>query len=75
MIKLKTDCDICMHKRICRFVHNAKNDMEKLKDTQYGNSPSTDYDWDYMAKYRNVDIFFSCPNFQVNTVKKGEKND
>lgn len=75
MIKLKTDCDICMHKRICRFIYNAKNDMEKLKDTQYGNSPNTDYDWDYMAKYRNIDIIFSCPNFQVNTVKKGEKND
>ena len=75
MIKLKTECDICMHKKLCRFVYNAKNDMEKLKNTQYGNSPDTDYDWDYMTKYRNVDITFSCPNFQVNIVKKGGKND
>ena len=69
MIKLEADCDNCMHKKVCSFAYNAKNDMEKLKYTQYGKNPE-DYCWKDMVKYRNVDITFSCPDFQVNIVKK-----
>ncbi len=73
MIKLEADCDNCMHKKVCSFAYNAKNDMEKLKYTRYGKNPNTDTDycWDDMVKYRNVDIIFSCPDFQVNIVKRG----
>lgn len=70
MIKLETDCDNCMHKKVCSFAYNAKNDMEKLKNTEYGKNPTEDYYWKDMVKYRNVDITFSCPDFQVNIVKK-----
>ena len=70
MIKLEADCDNCMHKKVCSFAYNAKNDMEKLKYTQYGKNNNTDYSWDDIIRYRNVDITFSCPDFQVNIVKK-----
>ena len=68
MIKLKADCDNCIHKKVCSFVYNAKNDVEKLKHAQYGENPNIGYSWDDMVKYRNVDITFSCPDFQVNIV-------
>lgn len=71
MFKLEADCDNCAHRKVCSFVYNAKNDIEKLKNTQYGKNPNTDYNWDVMAKHRNVDITFSCPDFQVNIVEKG----
>ena len=70
MIKLEADCDNCMHRKVCSFAYNAKNDMEKLKSTQYGRNNNTDYSWDDMIRYRNVDITFSCPDFQVNIIKK-----
>ena len=71
MIKLKDDCDNCVHVWVCGFSYNAKNDMEKLKYTRYSENPNTDYSWDFMTKQRNVDITFSCPNFQANIVEKG----
>ena len=71
MIKLEADCDNCVHCNVCGFSYNAKNDMEKLKYTRYSENPNTDYSWDFMAKQRNVDITFSCPDFQANIVEKG----
>ena len=70
MIKLEVDCDNCIHRKVCSFAYNAKNDMTKLKSTEYGKNNNTDYSWDDMVKYRNIDITFSCPDFQVNILKK-----
>ena len=70
MIKLEADCDNCVHVGVCSFSYNAKDDMEKLKYTRYSENPNTDYSWDFMTKHRNVDITFSCPNFQANIIKK-----
>lgn len=59
MIKLKTNCDDCTHKKVCKNINNAERFMEKLKKTQYD-----DYDWDFMARHYNVIIEFSCPDFE-----------
>lgn len=64
MIKLKTNCDNCIHKKVCKNINNAENNMNKLKKTQYGSGPNNDYDWDIMMKHNNVVIEFSCPDFE-----------
>ena len=64
MIKLKTDCDTCLHKDICRYKDNAKVDMNKLKDMNYGTDPNDDYSWDDISESRHVDIAFSCTDYR-----------
>lgn len=70
MIRLEIDCNDCMHNDICKFKNNAKTDMERWKRTLYSKDPNSDYDWETMSNYRHVDITFSCPDFQVNIVKR-----
>ena len=64
MIKLKTDCDTCLHKDICKYKDNAKVDMNKLKDMNYGIGPNDDYSWDDISNSRHVDITFSCTDYR-----------
>ena len=64
MIKLKTDCDTCLHKDICRYKDNAKVDMNKLKDMNYGTGPNDDYSWGDISNSRHVDITFSCTDYR-----------
>ena len=63
MIKLNTDCEKCIHKKVCRNKDNAKNAMERLKNMQYGEGPNDDYDWDNMMDSKRVNIAFSCPDY------------
>ena len=63
MIKLKTDCETCMHKNICRFRDNAKSDVNKLKNINYGIGPNDNYDWDTISNSRHVTIEFSCMDY------------
>ena len=65
MIKLKTDCVNCMHEKICRYKHNPRNAMNKLKNMTYGNGPNDDYDWDTMMQSQHVIIEFSCPDYKL----------
>ena len=65
MIKLKTNCDECNHNVVCKHIDTAKNNMEKLKKTQYGSGPNDDYDWDTMMEQYDVNIEFSCKNYQM----------
>lgn len=67
MINLKTDCEKCVHKKVCKNKDHAKHDMEKLKSMMYGKGPNDDYDWNTMMNSRNVNIAFSCPDYQENT--------
>ena len=46
MLKLLTDCDKCMYKRVCKYYGHPKQAMEKLKNTTYGDGPNDDYGWD-----------------------------
>ena len=63
MIKLATNCEKCIHKKVCNCKDNAKYAMERLKKMQYGKGPNNDYDWETMMKADNVDITFSCPDY------------
>ena len=64
MIKLKTDCDTCLHKDICKYKDNAKTDMNKLKDMNYETGPNDDYSWNDISNSRHVDIIFSCIDYR-----------
>lgn len=69
MIKLKTECEKCLHEKICRNKGNARLAMEKLKNTQYGDGPNDDYDWDIIMESKHVNIEFSCPDYYVGVPK------
>lgn len=64
MLKLRTDCDKCIHSKVCRNKNNPKNAMKKLANTTYGNGPNDDYGWDVMMKQEHVDVSFSCPDYE-----------
>lgn len=63
MIGLKTNCEECTHKDVCLYRNNAKNDMERLASTTYGEGPNDDYSWSIMMESRHVDISFACHDF------------
>lgn len=64
MIKLKSDCEKCMHSDVCKYKNNAKNDMERLSLMTYGDGPNDDYNWSTMSESRHVNITFSCDNYR-----------
>ncbi|MCM1179384.1 MAG: hypothetical protein NC347_03950 [Clostridium sp.] len=64
MLKLLTDCDKCIHGKVCKNKDNPKDAMGKLTNTTYGDGPNDDYGWDVMMKSQNVDVSFSCPDYQ-----------
>ncbi len=64
MLKLLTNCDKCIHSKVCKNKDNPKDAMEKLANTTYGDGPNDDYGWDVMMKSQNVDCSFSCPDYQ-----------
>lgn len=70
-ITLKTECINCLHHHICRNRDNAEFSMNKLKNTQFGDGPNDDFDWDIMMKHYNVNIEFSCPDFVSEELKRG----
>ena len=63
MISLVTNCDDCIHEKVCSYKNNAKHDMNKLSSAIYGKGPNDDYDWATMMKSRHVAITFSCLDF------------
>lgn len=63
MISLKTNCEECTHKNVCRNKNNAKNDMDRLASMTYGTGSNDDYSWAIMMESRHVDIIFSCHDF------------
>lgn len=63
MIKVATDCEKCIHNKMCMYRNNVKHDAEKLKNTIYGNGPNDDYDWDVMSDHNHVTITLSCKDF------------
>ena len=64
MINLKTNCEECIHVKICKNKNNAKNFCERLSDLTYGSGPNDDYDWNTMSDHYNVNIDISCPDFK-----------
>ena len=63
MITLKTDCDNCIHSKVCGRKDRPKYVREKLGDLIFGKGPNDDYDWDTMMEHYKVDIDISCPDF------------
>lgn len=73
MIYLSTDCNKSIHRHVCASRNNAKNDMKKLKNLQYGKGPNDNYDWETMTTARRVDIEFSCRYYaERGDFQKGE---
>lgn len=63
MIRLKTNCNNCIHNKTCKFKGHAEEDMKKLKNMIYGDGPNDDYNWDTMLESRHVNVDFSCPDY------------
>lgn len=68
MIKLKTDCEKCIHKKVCGNKGNPEEAMVRLSNDIYGTDPNDVSSWEQMMKRKNVDIVFSCPDFDMGPV-------
>lgn len=69
MIKLKTECNKCYHQKVCKNKDHAKQAVEKLSNTTYGNGPNNDYGWDIMSDHLNIKIEFSCLDYEERRLK------
>lgn len=67
MINLTTNCDECVHAKVCKHAGDAKRCYEKLKNSTFGDGPNDDYDWNVMSDHYNVTIDVSCPDFKRNS--------
>jgi hypothetical protein len=65
MIKLKTSCDDCYHKKVCRNKGNAEKAIERLFNSNYSEDPHKFRPWSLAMEDDNVDIVFSCPDFRM----------
>ena len=65
MIKLETKCEDCIMNATCKYKDHALHNMNRLKDTTYGDGPNDndDLSWDTMMELQHVTITFSCRHF------------
>lgn len=63
-VNLKTKCEECVHKKVCRNTGMAKLFSDKLKQTNYGDGPNDDYDYGIMSDHYHVNIDISCKDFE-----------
>lgn len=64
MINLKTNCEDCVHAKVCKNRDNAKSFKNRLLENNYGLGPNDDYDWNTMSDYYRVNIDISCLDFE-----------
>ena len=65
MIKLKTDCDNCIHVKVCKNKNNARIFMERLSDLAMGCIQHNDnISVKAAADYYNASIDIYCPDFE-----------
>ena len=65
MIKLKTDCNECIHVNVCQYKHNAQFAMDKFKTTAFKSARSNE-----VCKRKkkmecdHINVEFSCPEYE-----------
>ena len=64
MVKLMTSCNGCLYKKNCKYKDNAKMLSDRLNNTQFGDGPNDDYNWDIMSEHYHVDIEIRCPDYR-----------
>ena len=65
MIKLKSDCGDCTHSKVCRWKHNARFAMDKLKkETFISGESNVACTWEEKMTQDNIVVEFSCPDFE-----------
>ena len=78
MIKVRTECNECIHCKMCKYIGRADTLSRKLKNTNCRKGPNGDYSWDKVSSIENIDIEFVCPDFIENVIairnREREKN-
>ena len=70
-IYLDTECEKCIHNKVCGKKDNAKNECVRLGEMTYCEGPNGDYDYNTMMKTSGVVVTFSCPDFcKIEPVKR-----
>lgn len=64
MINLKTNCEECMHNKVCRNKNHAKYLCERLSDLTFGEGPNDDCDWNTISEHYHINIDISCKDFE-----------
>lgn len=71
MIKLKMDCNDCIHNNVCQYKHNARFAMNKFKKSTFASGISNETcTWEEKMNIDHVDIEFSCPDFVRKEITK-----
>lgn len=68
MIKVKTDCNDCIHAKVCGHKGNVKMFYDRFKNENFGKGPNDDYDWVTMSEVYSVNIDIYCPYFNGGTI-------
>ena len=65
MIKLKTDCNECIHVNVCQYKHNAQFAMDKFKTITFKSPISNEVcTWEEKMEYDHINVEFSCPEYE-----------
>ena len=60
MINLKTNCEDCIHVKVCKNKDSSKRFLEKLTKVR----DDCDYDCENLSYQYNVNVDISCPDFE-----------
>lgn len=63
MVTVKTDCNHCIHRNVCRNEGKVDSYAKKLRNTNFGKGPNDDYDWNTISESDHIDIEFSCKDY------------
>lgn len=64
MINLKTNCEECIHNKVCRNKNRAKCLCERLSDLTFGEGLMMINDWDTRSEHYHINIDISCKDFE-----------
>lgn len=71
MINLKTNCEDCIHVKVCKNKDSSKRFLEKLTKVR----DDCDYDCENLSYQYNVNVDISCPNFRCSEAIRELRHD
>lgn len=64
-VNLKTNCEHCVHEKVCRNNGRPESFKRKIENTNYGDGPNDDYGLDTMSNSYHITIDISCNDFEA----------
>ena len=64
-VNLKTNCEHCIHEKVCRNIGRPEAFKKRIENTNYGSGPNDDYGLDTMSDRYHIAIDISCNDFEM----------